>query len=59
MYEVCFHVCLWFQAQFKVDKVSETTNMIECEGIGHENSQVWGQHPMAYVIKWLDDRVVQ
>lgn len=30
-----------FQAQFKVEKLSETTNMIECEGIGFENNQLW------------------
>lgn len=39
--ETAIHVAkLLTQAQFKIEKVSETTNIIECEGIGLENSQL-------------------
>ncbi|KAK7101137.1 RNA 3'-terminal phosphate cyclase-like [Littorina saxatilis] len=39
--ETAIHVAkLLTQAQFKLEKLSETTNMIECEGIGYENTQV-------------------
>lgn len=38
--ETAIHVAkLLTQAQFKIEKLSETTTMIECEGIGLENSQ--------------------
>ncbi|KAL8558569.1 hypothetical protein ACOMHN_032502 [Nucella lapillus] len=39
--ETAIHVAkLLTQAQFKIEKVSETTNIIECEGIGFENKQI-------------------
>ncbi|XP_076439997.1 RNA 3'-terminal phosphate cyclase-like [Babylonia areolata] len=39
--ETAIHVAKQLtQAQFKIEKVSQTTNMIECEGIGFENTQV-------------------